>query len=216
MTTPSKPSVCLSSPVTIAGENDARRSSSSAGTSTCAGHDRRDAARQSPAGTARTRRPRAAARSCSTIGSAWCESTLVSPWPGKCLPHAATPSACSVRMITAPSRGDIVGLCRERAIADDRVVGIRVDVEHGRVVEVDADGAQLGGERRREPRRELVVAAPAERDGRRPLGERRLQPRDAAAFLIDADPERPLAREPGALRARARATCAGSTTLRAK
>ena len=29
---------------------------------------------------------------------------VVSPCPGKCLPHAAMPSSCSVRMITAPSR----------------------------------------------------------------------------------------------------------------
>ena len=32
------------------------------------------------------------------------------------------------------------------------------------------------------------VAAPAERRHRRPLGERRLQPRDAPALLVDADP----------------------------
>ncbi len=28
-------------------------------------------------------------------GSPWCESTTVSPWPGKCLAHAATPVDCS-------------------------------------------------------------------------------------------------------------------------
>ena len=31
------------------------------------------------------------------------QSVLVSPCPGKCLPHAATPSACSVRTMAAPS-----------------------------------------------------------------------------------------------------------------
>ena len=43
------------------------------------------------------------------------------------------------------------------------------------------------------------VAAPAERRHRRPLGERRLQARDAAAFLVDADPQRQVGRQPGRL-----------------
>ena len=87
---------------------------------------------------------------------------------------------------------DVLGLLRQRAIADDRVLRVGVDVEHRRVVERDADGLQLGGQRAREPLRQRDVAAAAERRHRRPLGERRLQPRDAAAFLIDADPERQL------------------------
>ena len=77
--------------------------------------------------------------------------------------------------------------------------GIRVDVEHRRVVERDPDRFQLGGQRPREPLGQRDVAAPAERRHRRPLGERRLQPRDAAAFLIDADPRRQLRHQPGRL-----------------
>jgi len=43
------------------------------------------------------------------------------------------------------------------------------------------------------------VATAAERAGRRPLGKRRFQSRDAAALLVDTDPERPLLRQPGDL-----------------
>src|SRR2546430_13695807 len=44
-------------------------------------------------GTNSTRRKRSGGSS--RRGSSRCESTPVSPWPGKCLPQAATPSACS-------------------------------------------------------------------------------------------------------------------------
>ena len=120
---------------------------------------------------------------------------LVSPCPGKCLPQAAMPSACSVRMIADAEPGDVLRAFGQRAIADDRVLRIGVDVEHRRVVERDADGLQLRRERR--ANRSASVSSPlrAERGHRRPLGERRLQPRDAAAFLVDADPQRQLARE---------------------
>src|SRR5262249_2421778 len=60
---------------------------------------------------------------------------------------------------------------------------------------VDSDRAQLGGKRTRKPLGESIVAAAAEREHRRPLGERPLQSRDPAAFLIDADPERPVLRQ---------------------
>ena len=65
----------------------------------------------------------------------------------------------------------------------------------GRVVERDPDGLELRRERARKPLGQRLVAAASERHHRRPHGERRLQPRDAAAFLIDADPERQLLRE---------------------
>ena len=84
--------------------------------------------------------------------------------------------------------------CRQRAVADDRVLRIGVDVEHRRVVERDADRLQLRGQRAGEALGERDVAAAAERRHRRPLGERLLQPRDAAAFLVDADPGRAIAR----------------------
>jgi hypothetical protein len=43
-------------------------------------------------------------RECSTTGSARCESTSVSPWPGKCFAQAATPSSCRPWMSAAPRR----------------------------------------------------------------------------------------------------------------
>src|SRR5690606_31745422 len=52
-----------------------------------------------------------------------------------------------------------------------------------------------GAERRGKPARERLVAAAAERDGRRPFRERRLEPEDAATFLVHRDPERPVAPE---------------------
>ena len=49
---------------------------------------------------------------------------------------------------------DLLGLLGERAIADDRVLRVGVDVEHRRVVERDADRLQLGRERAREALRQ--------------------------------------------------------------
>ncbi len=40
-------------------------------------------------------RERSTSASASMRGSAWWESTAVSPWPGKCLVQAATPADCS-------------------------------------------------------------------------------------------------------------------------
>jgi hypothetical protein len=109
----------------------------------------------------------------------------------------------------------VLGVLRERAIADHRVLRIGVDVEDRRVVEGDADRLQLGGQRAREPLGQRVVAAPPERRHRRPLGERRLQPRDPPAFLIDRHPERQSGTSRDASNDSS-ATCSGSTTLRAK
>ncbi len=39
-------------------------------------------------------RARSTSRSTSMTGIPWCESTAVSPWPGKCLEQAATPADC--------------------------------------------------------------------------------------------------------------------------
>ena len=93
---------------------------------------------------------------------------------------------------------DVFRAIGQRAIADHRVLRVGVNVEHGRVVERDADGVELGRERRREARGEpIALGRPgaAQRDHRRPLGERPLQPRDTPAFLVDADPQRDLRRE---------------------
>ncbi len=82
------------------------------------------------------------------------------------------------------------GIVGERAIANDRVLRVGVNVQDGRVVERDADGLEFGGERRGEPRRQRHVACPPQRRHRRPLGERRAQAGDASPFLVDADPQR--------------------------
>ncbi len=47
----------------------------------------------------------------------------------------------------------------------------------------------------REALGQLLVAAAPERQHRRPHGERRLEPRDPPALLIDADPQRQLLRQ---------------------
>ena len=76
----------------------------------------------------------------------------------------------------------------EGAIADDGVLRVCVNIEHRRVVERDPHGRQFGGQRTSELPGERGIVAPPQHRHRRPLGERRPQPRHAAAFLIDADP----------------------------
>ena len=134
----------------------------------------------------------------STDGSARCESTDVSPWPGKCFAHAATPALCSPRTNAETCRRDERLVRAERADADDRVLRVRVDVGDRREVEVDADGRQLGAHRRRHPLRELDVVDDAERPvaGIRASG-RRFEPRDVAALLVDRDDAGRLARARG-------------------
>ena len=172
----------------------AGRCSSSDGTSTCA-----VMIVATPASIAALNGRNSTARSrsggCSTSGSSKCESVLVSPCPGKCLPHAAMPFGLQRPHDRGAEPGDVLGLLRQRAIADDRVLRVGVDVEDRRVIEGDADALQLGRERSRESLRQLRVAAAAERRHRRPLGERRLEARDAAAFLIDRDPGRQIGHE---------------------
>ena len=94
-----------------------------------------------------------------------------------------------------PNRATSSATLAEGAIADDGVLRVRVDVEDGRVVQVDADCRELGRQRLSEAPRELLVAAAPERTHRGPLGERALQTRDAPAFLVDAHPERQLTPE---------------------
>src|SRR5437762_1796037 len=79
--------------------------------------------------------------------------------------------------------GDGFRILAERAVADDRIARVGVDVEHGREIERDADGLELRGERRSKTARQRLVAGAAERRHRRPLGERRTQARDASTLL---------------------------------
>ena len=97
--------------------------------------------------------------------------------------------------------GDVFRVVGERAIANDRVLRVGLDVEHRCVVEREADRFELGRERAREPFRQPTVAAPAQRRHRRPLGKRRLQSGHAAAFLVDGDPRRKVRRQARSLEA---------------
>ena len=105
-----------------------------------------------PRGTAPVRGRPGSARSTSMRGIAWCESTAVSPWPGKCLVQAATPADCSPSTYAAVCRATSCGVGAEGPYADDGVVGVGVDVGGRRPVEVDAAGgqpaAELAGDRR--------------------------------------------------------------------
>ena len=125
---------------------------------------------------------------CSTIGSSTCESVAVSPCPRKMLAAGGDAGALQLLDDDASEARHNLGPLAERAIANDRIFGIRVNVEDRRVIERDADRRQLGRKRRCKPLRKRRIAASSEHRHRRPHGERRTQPRHAAAFLIDADP----------------------------
>ncbi len=91
-TTPSKPSSSRSTPITLR-ENVAGRCGSI--DETTMWEVMTDA---TPASTAARKgassRSWSTSRVTSTRGSPWCESTTVSPWPGKCFAQAATPVDC--------------------------------------------------------------------------------------------------------------------------
>ena len=93
-------------------------------------------------------------------------------------------------------RGHVGGLLRQRTVADDRVLRIRMDIEHGGIVERDANRRELQSQRTGKPPGQRRIAASAERRHRRPLGEGSFEARDAPAFLIDAHPERQIGHEP--------------------
>ncbi len=85
--------------------------------------------------------------------------------------------------------GDELRGAREAAIADDRVVGVAVDVDDRREVEVETAVEQLRRERAGEVSR--VLDGPAAEDPhRRPLGPGRAQALDPSALLIERDDER--------------------------
>ena len=68
------------------------------------------------------------------------------------------------------------GLLAERAVADDRIFRVRVDVEHRRVVERDADGRQLRRKRLRQisaPARDRRCGPSTAMGGHSVKGERR-------------------------------------------
>ena len=94
-----------------------------------------------------------------------------------------------------PQPRHLIRALRQRPVADHRVLKVRVNVEHRRKVEGDADRRQLGRERRREPLGQRLVAATTQRRHGRPFGKRRAEPRDAPTLLVDAHPRGPFAPE---------------------
>ena len=124
------------------------------------------------------------------------------------------------RLQAANDRGaqprDVLRFLRERAIADHRILRVGVDVEHRRVVERDADGFQLGGQRPREPLREAASPLrPSVAIGGHSVNgafSRATRP----PFLIDAHPQRQIGHEPRGFVATAPATCSGSAMFLAK
>ena len=112
--------------------------------------------------------------------------------PGEVLARRGEAGALERLDQRPPQRGDVLDALREGAVADGRVLRVGQDVEDRREIERDADREQLRGHRPGEARGERRVLGPAERDHRRPARERLLQPLDAAALLVDAEPERRL------------------------
>ena len=134
---------------------------------------------------------RAASVDMSTFstGSARWLSSAVSPWPGKCLAHAATPADCSPRVHAATWAATAVGADGPEASgADHRVVGVGVDVRDRAEVEGDADRGELEADRPpdRPGQREVVGRAEGQRpEHRAAVGH--VQPGDVAALLVDRD-----------------------------
>ncbi len=91
--------------------------------------------------------------------------------------------------------GDLIGAFGKGAIANDRVTRVRMNVEDGRVVERNANRAQLTRHRLRKPNRQpLVIGTPQDGHGR-PLCKWSTQSRDATTLLIDGHPRGPLQSE---------------------
>ena len=121
----------------------------------------------------------------------------MSPWPGKCFAHAATPWRWVPVTNAATWRATSSGSDAEAAHADDGVARVRVRVRDGREVQVHAGARQLAGDRARDLLRQRDVVDGAEREV---AGVRaavlRLEPRHVAALLVDRDQElRPLGAE---------------------
>ena len=78
---------------------------------------------------------------------------------------------------------------RERAIANDWILRIGVDVEDRGVVERDSDCPQFRSERGGEARGQVDASTSSQHRHRRPLGKRLSQPGNAATFLVYAQPQ---------------------------
>jgi hypothetical protein len=107
------------------------------------------------------------------------------PVPGEVLAASYDSGLREAGGESAAERRDPRRVPAERAIADDRVVRVRVDVEDGGEVARDARGGELATDRatrRSHQHRTARLTKPAHRW---PQRERRLESGDASALLID-------------------------------
>jgi hypothetical protein len=110
--------------------------------------------------------------------------------PGEVLAAAHQPGAAQ----PAPERHRVGahrgGVAAEGAVADDRVGGVCVYVEHGREVPADAQRRHLFAQRPPHGRRPRRIAARTHRLHRWPLGRRGAHPLHQPALLIDRHQQR--------------------------
>ena len=139
-------------------------------------------------GTSSTRSSRS--RSCSMRGRSRWLSTLVSPWPGKCLAQAATPSRCSPSAKATAWRATSSGSREKLRSPITGFAGLVSTSATGREVEIHAQVGELAAERAGQLVRVRRRAALAEPSHRRPLGPGRAQALHAAALLVDRHRER--------------------------
>ena len=144
ITTPSKPSSSRSSSTTAGSASPARRRGAEADVR---GHDR---ARPGLDGRAERRQLALEQRRAraSAVGSARCESASVSPWPGKCFAHAATPALCRPSTNAATCRATSCGSEPNERTPTIGLAGSTQHVGDRREVEVDPDRGQLAADRR--------------------------------------------------------------------
>ncbi len=138
---PVKPRCSRSSPVVIGRLTVAGDSASNAGTSRCPVMIARAPA-AIPARNGASSSASSSSRSLVTVGSSWCESAVVAPWPGKCFGHAATPAACTPRTAAATWRAATCRIGAERTDADHRISWIEVDVRNRGEVDRDPSTRQ--------------------------------------------------------------------------
>ena len=84
---------------------------------------------------------------------------------------------------------DLLGIAAERPVADDRIVGVAVDIQDGREIHVHADGAQLQRRDLGETIGELHRSAAADRALPREDREPFRKPGHAPSLLVNRDEE---------------------------
>ena len=109
-------------------------------------------------------------RGCGTTGRPRCESTSVSPWPGKCFSVASMPASCRPRANPAT-----IAPARAGSSPNDRMLitglrGLLLTSATGREVDVHAERARFGADHLAGLVRQLRIAGGAKRHRARELG----------------------------------------------